>query len=35
MVMQAEGKPLKAIRTVIDETYGPTGLPTPTLQPPG
>jgi hypothetical protein len=34
MAMQAEGKPLKAIRTTIDEKYGPRGLPTPTPQPP-
>jgi hypothetical protein len=35
MAMQAEGKSLKAIRTAIDEKYGPTGLPTPTPMPPG
>jgi hypothetical protein len=35
MAMQAEGKPLKAIRTTIDEKYGTTGLPTPTPEPPG
>ena len=35
MAMQAEGKPLKAIRAAIDETYGSKGLPTQTPQPPG
>jgi hypothetical protein len=35
MAMQAEGKPLKAIRTAIDEKYGLMGLPTPTPEPPG
>jgi hypothetical protein len=35
MEMQAEGKPLKAIRSAIDEKYSPIGLPTPTPQPPG
>jgi hypothetical protein len=35
MAMQAEGKPLKTIRTAIDEKYGPAGLPTPTPMPPG
>ena len=34
MVMQAEGKPLKAIRMAIDGKYGPIGLSTPTPQPP-
>jgi len=32
--MQADGKPLKAVRTAIDQKYGPIGLPTPTPQPP-
>jgi hypothetical protein len=35
MALEAEDKPLKAIRTAIDEKYGPMGLPTPTPQPPG
>jgi hypothetical protein len=35
MAMQAEGKPLKAIRTAIDEKYGSIGLSTPTPQPHG
>jgi hypothetical protein len=35
MAMQAEGKPLKVIRSAIDEKYGPIGLPTPTPEPPG
>jgi hypothetical protein len=35
MAMQAEGKSLQAIRTAIDEKYGPIGLPTPTPQPSG
>jgi hypothetical protein len=35
MAMEREGKPLKAIRSAIDEKYGPMGLPTPTQKPPG
>jgi hypothetical protein len=34
MAMEREGKPLKAIRSAIDEKYGPIGLSTPTPQPP-
>jgi hypothetical protein len=30
-----KGEPLKAIRSAIDEKYGPIGLPTPTPEPPG
>jgi hypothetical protein len=34
MAMQADGKPLKAIRSAIDEKYGPMELPTPTPRSP-
>jgi hypothetical protein len=34
MAMQAEGKPLRAIRAAIDERYGKYGPGTPTPWPP-
>jgi hypothetical protein len=35
MAMEKERTPLKAIRSTIDEKYGPIGLPTETPYPPG